>query len=131
MARYKYSKTFDSEVDVLVRLLNRIKGVYPASSCGGHDVVMDEHQCPSGEFFIILSIENGAFLNYLEDLYHDEYLLCLEFNPLYETWCMASLTDLIPYFELIMVADAEEKFGFKPKPEWTIFRSYAKKGVKM
>jgi hypothetical protein len=122
-----FPKTFDPEVDVLVRLMNRVAGVFPASSCGGHPN-SGKNQCPEGEFFIIIRIENSEFLAYLKEI--TEGVIELEYSPVHETWCMSGFNGAIQVLEEVAL-QWTGWFGEKPTSDWVIFKSYCGEGVRL
>lgn len=112
----------DKPVESLVRKMNRIKGVYPRSSCGGHKNPKGS-RCPTDEFFIIMNIENKDFLKKFKRLTSQwKCNSIFEYHPIHETWCLNGthdVKDLLyePWIECYL--DSEDTN--KPVEEWDMF----------
>ena len=123
---------FDKNVSSFVKTLNKIKGVYPASSCGGHKKVKGS-RCAIGEFWVILRIKNEDFLQHLQEIvrfYNDsDVQLCsFDYNPMYETWCLHSFNDMkLEVFEPFINDYAQYDENIKPKEQWKVYWSYNNK----
>ena len=135
MAIYK----FDTEIADTVKLLNKIEGVYPASSCGGHENPKNSGikiQCPLGCFYIILQIKNEEFFNILNETIafynEDEPLIEFEYNPLYKTWWIGS-SNVFKDDVLIPLAESylKETKKYKPKDDWDMYSSYCQKPIRI
>jgi tRNA(Phe) wybutosine-synthesizing methylase Tyw3 len=82
----------DEPIISFVKVLNRVEGVYPASSCGGHERPkgkreMSRYKCEAGTFSVIMKIRNPKFLKELQNLverHRDKSLF--EYNPFYKKW---------------------------------------------
>ncbi len=115
----------DSTVKSFVMKLNRIKGIYPASSCGGHDKPKGSRQ-PRGEFFVIMKIWNPNFLKGIIDLCEELEDFCrLEYSDLHESWCLAGFVEAKDIaFEPFVDEFLSDVENTKPQGEWEIFYSY-------
>jgi hypothetical protein len=116
----------DKSIASFVRTLNKVDGVYPASSCGGHKKPRGS-QRRLGEFFVIMAIHNKKFLEQLQDLVSElEYPLAdMEYNSLFGTWALSSYIDLKDeFFEPWLEDYLLETNEYKPENKWDIFHSY-------
>jgi len=115
----------DAPVKSFVMKLNRIKGVYPASSCGGHDNPGGSRQ-PKGEFFVIMRIWNGKFMERLMELYKENESFCgFRYHPIHETWCLSGfIFDKDDLFEPLVDEFLSNPENVKNEEEWTSFYSY-------
>ncbi|HPE06167.1 MAG TPA: hypothetical protein PLW50_00400 [Smithellaceae bacterium] len=115
----------DKSIASFVKTLNKVDGVYPASSCGGHKKPRGSQQ-PLGSFFVIMIIKNKQFLEELQELIsYGESVASLEYNDMYETWALGStiyLKDEVfePWLEGYLLETGE----YKPESEWDVFYSY-------
>ena len=89
----------DEPIISFVKALNKVEGVYPASSCGGHERPkgkreMSRYKCEAGTFSVIMKIRNPKFLKELQKLvekHRDKSLF--EFHPVYKKWRLAGTHD--------------------------------------
>jgi hypothetical protein len=115
----------DRNIKSFVMKLNRIKGVYPASSCGGHAVPSGSKQ-PEGEFFVIMNVWNFEFLRRLFMIQNENESYChIEYHPLHETWCLYGFTLMIDWdLEPLVDEYISNPSNLKQKSEWKKFYSY-------
>jgi hypothetical protein len=116
----------DKSIASFVKTLNKVDGVYPASSCGGHKKPKGSQQ-PLGSFFVIMRIKNQNFLQQLQSLvsFYGYPLADLEYNDLHETWALTGFVKMKdevfePWLEDYLLETNE----YKPKNQWDIFHSY-------
>ena len=122
---------FDKNVSSFVKTLNKIKGVYPASSCGGHKKVVGS-RCSIGEFWVIMSIKNDDFLKHIQEIinfYNDNdvgvWLCSFEYNALHEMWCLHSYHDMKDeVFEPFVNDYIKDADNLKPEIEHNSYWSY-------
>lgn len=118
----------DKPIASLVRKLNKIDGVYPRSSCGGHKNPKGSRS-PIWGFFVIMNISNTDFLekfyNFLSDSYedYDDYQIVFKYSKLYGTWLLHgehSMKELLyePWIENYIKTCG----NLKPQSEWNMFK---------
>jgi hypothetical protein len=128
VSQRKYPKTFDPQVDILVRILNRVLGVYTISSCEGHKE--GDNTCAEwGTFYINMKIDNANFAGFLQDIFNDGGGIFFEYNSKYNTWKLAGDNSALPALEGWGLEWGAE-FGMKPIEEWCIFYNADQTGIK-
>jgi hypothetical protein len=123
---------FDKSVKSFVRILNMVNGVYPAGSCGGHEKPRGS-QIRFGCFYVIMDIRNQHFFNELKQLILQwSELSGMEYNPLYETWCLGGTLEVKDdVFEPWVNEYLKRTGDYKPEDRWDVFLQPSGKFVRI